>query len=511
LGESDEPFIYCGDHSNLAYECLEDSEEESKDKEGCGDDVQRNMGAADLLEWHHHKTNRRSMKDVVHNDTMPTSMGPVRQRAQLKKLHRMQKDQKKMISMNKNQPWPEKYFDRHPLRPMIKCDSHQLRKDNETKRTGRYNQLTPCLAVVKMNDMADRICDKRLNIWENGVEVPNKESPQDVEFCPFGLRFRLFVDGKEIGKSGTKMIRTLLGEELRWKGSMRDYHGIVFRVEGEIDITHIELAVKGGMARWSRGQGANIVRSMRLDNNLRWLVVMSVDGQEMSGEHTEENIKKFLCQERTEGVYDLCQLCCSGEGTRHREQLDDFNAYVRMPLEERQECGEELIRPLYYDRWDWRRGSVTHPTICGKKHLITARMMGNQVVQNRLKDLLDMGERSIDNAGRGATRSNIPGLNRFMMDELRKKELEPFISSLGSQDKKFGLVKIQREENETIMGKMEWEARINQGGLFNGKVVDINRASAALKKWREAIVFGFFLPESMNMKPIHEQCVLDTC
>ena len=131
---------------------------------------------------------------------------------------------------------------------------------------------------------------------------------------------------------------------------MRDYRGIVFRVEGEIYITHIEVAVKGGMARWSRGQGANIVRSMRLDDNLRWLVVMSVDGQEMPGEHKEENIKKFLCQERTEGVYDLCQYCGRDEGIRHREQLDDFNVYVRISLEEMQEYGEELIQPLCYDR-----------------------------------------------------------------------------------------------------------------------------------------------------------------
>ena len=105
--------------------------------------MQRNMGAADLLEWHQHKTSGRSMKDTVHNDMMPTPMGPVKQRAQLEKLHRMQKDLKKVISKNKNYPWPEKYFDRHPLRPMIKCDSHQLGKDDETKRTGRYKQLTP--------------------------------------------------------------------------------------------------------------------------------------------------------------------------------------------------------------------------------------------------------------------------------------------------------------------------------------------------------------------------------
>ena len=213
---------------------------------------------------------------------------------------------------------------------------------------------------------------------------------------------------------------------------MRDYDGIVFREEGEIDITHIELAVKGGMARWSRGQGANIVRSMRLDDNLRWLVVMSVDGQEMPGEHTEENIKKFLCQERTEGVYDLCQHCGRDKDIRHREQLDDFNAYVQMPLEEMQECVEELIQPLCYDRWDWRRGSVAHSTICGKNNLIAARMLGNQVVQNSLKDLLDQGERTIDNTIRGATRSSIPTIMRFMMDELRKKELELFTSSLGS-------------------------------------------------------------------------------
>ena len=102
-----------------------------------------------------------------------------------------------------------------------------------------------------------------------------------------------------------------------------------------MDITHIELVVKDGMARWRRGQGANIVRSMRLDSNIRWLVVMTVDGQEMPGEHTEENIRKFLCRERTEGIYDLCQHCGRDKGIQYREQLDDFNAYVRMPPEER--------------------------------------------------------------------------------------------------------------------------------------------------------------------------------
>ena len=93
----------------------------------------------------------------------------------------MQRDLKRMISMNKNQPWTEEYFDRHPLRPMIKCDSHQLRKDNETKRTG-YTQLTPCLTVVKMNDMVDRVCDLHFNIWVDGDEMLNKESLSSVEF-----------------------------------------------------------------------------------------------------------------------------------------------------------------------------------------------------------------------------------------------------------------------------------------------------------------------------------------
>ena len=171
------------------------------------------MGAADMLEWHQYKTNRRSMKDTVHNDIRPTPMDPVKQRAKLAKLDRMQKDLKRMISTNKNQLWPEKYFDRHPLRPMIKCDSYQLRKDDVTKITERYKQLTPCLAVIKMNDMADRVCDLHFNIWEDGEEIPNKESPTDVDFCPISLRFKLFVDVKKIGKSVTKMIRTLLSEE----------------------------------------------------------------------------------------------------------------------------------------------------------------------------------------------------------------------------------------------------------------------------------------------------------
>ena len=78
LGRSDEPFLYSGNQSNLAYECLEDSEEESDNEEGCGDSMQRNIGAADLLQWNQHKTNRRSMKDIVHNDKMPTPIGPVK-------------------------------------------------------------------------------------------------------------------------------------------------------------------------------------------------------------------------------------------------------------------------------------------------------------------------------------------------------------------------------------------------------------------------------------------------
>ena len=91
-----------------------------------------------------------------------------------------------------------------------------------------------------------------------------------------------------------------------------------------------------------------------------------------------------------------------------------------MPLDEMQECVEELIQPLCYDRWDWRIGPVSHSTICGKNNLIAARMLGNQVVHNRLKDSLDLGERTIDNTIRGSTRSSIPNSMRLMMDELRK-------------------------------------------------------------------------------------------
>ena len=72
-----------------------------------------------------------------------------------------------------------------------------------------------------------------------------------------------------------------------------------------------------------------------------------------------------------------------------------------------------------------------------------------------MKDLLDLEERTIDNAIRGSTRSSILNVMQFMLDELRKEELELFISSLGSQGNKFGLVKIQQEVNETIMGKSE--------------------------------------------------------
>ena len=61
------------------------------------------------------------------------------------------------------------------------------------------------------------------------------------------------------------------------------------------------------------------------------------------------------------------------------------------------------------------------------------------------------------------------------------------------------------------MDKSEWEAKIKQGGLFSGKAVDTNRTSGSLEKWREAIILGFFLPKSMNMKPIHKKGMLDIC
>ena len=43
---------------------------------------------------------------------------------------------------------------------------------------------------------------------------------------------------------------------------------------------------------------------------------------------------------------------------------------------------EHFVKPLSYSRWDPRRYSAQHPTICEKEEIITARALANLMIDD---------------------------------------------------------------------------------------------------------------------------------
>ena len=64
--------------------------------------------------WHRLQATRKPIREIVHNDTMPSNIGPVKPKKQYEKMEIFIKVANTWISDSSSRPWKEKSFDVHP-------------------------------------------------------------------------------------------------------------------------------------------------------------------------------------------------------------------------------------------------------------------------------------------------------------------------------------------------------------------------------------------------------------
>ena len=133
-------------------------------------------------------------------------------------MRRAHKAMKSWVSQNKQSPYKREYHDTHPHHPIIKVDSHQL--DKNGKPTGRHPTLTPNRALVKMNNLVDKIIEKNFLLKFRGLNY-TKSIPPDWRFDTHGLRFTFFVGGNAVNKSVVNQWWRMENDERRNKLAQR--------------------------------------------------------------------------------------------------------------------------------------------------------------------------------------------------------------------------------------------------------------------------------------------------
>ena len=101
--------------------------------------------------------------------------------------------------------WPDTSKDDNKKHPIFIVDSHQM-QDNG-KSSGRYKTMTPCLAFVTANEIADKVCSNTLGGMEGGnLMLSTMEPPLDVKHPPNTLIFYFSHMGQTMnGDTPTKI------------------------------------------------------------------------------------------------------------------------------------------------------------------------------------------------------------------------------------------------------------------------------------------------------------------
>jgi len=531
-GMPKEQYRFTGENANLSYECLDEDDSDDDDE----DDNVDPMTAHDILQWHRNKLDKEAQKNSVEWQSS-NFLGPYyNQEEQKKKLMDLQRTLRGMISNDPNKPWHEVDTDTNPHRICVTVRSHQFHKVTR-KPSGRFKELSPCKTLVQMNDMVDRVCDIIFDDDEEddalecdamecgeedgeGMEVELRRPTEDLPFEIFSLRFVIFFEGRQVTKNVSKLVKKQHNNERRLKLSARDYNGLLARNEDDIDITALELGNRGGSARTMRGQGSYRLRTQRLNSQFNFLTILDTDDSVPASllpleQLSDDIIKKYLKEEEFhKGVYNLCPHCGVELIKRHRLMVDDLrSSYLNLNKNERaiehnRSITDEVTLPTEVNRFDWRRSSPLHATICTMEPMIQARDLGNLLVNNAVKTLIDM---AVGYAVKYRFRNGTVTLYNHMMEEFKKYECETFLGSLGSSNGKYGIRKITRPTNITIRNYEEWRELIRTSNRINDKVHDKAIALASLEKYRYPVTLGVYPPESVNPVQVYNQHPLDTC
>ena len=128
--------------------------------------------------------------------------------------------------------WDRDYTnDKHPLRCILKVDSHKLNKSGtDIAQTPRYKNILPNLALTNANHFADIAAENSLKIKTEDLHDLD-DYPENSYYIPdSNLRFFLAWENKSVDKNTNKFIQSKLHEERKRRLGFKNAQGLGQRV-----------------------------------------------------------------------------------------------------------------------------------------------------------------------------------------------------------------------------------------------------------------------------------------
>jgi hypothetical protein len=183
-------------------------------------------------------------------------------------------------STNPLQPWPLKYIDTHPTRPVINVDSHQLHP-NFTK-ANRYPDLAPNLLLVSANQWADNIASYAIQALKLNHATYHPDSThaftQTIRH-PLGLRFHFSYNGHTIDNDISKTIWNISDAEYIGRAQRKARQGGAFRAQPWCQHACRLVPTQHARRRLFLGLAHSHTRSIYKDGNYRLAYIHLLEGR----------------------------------------------------------------------------------------------------------------------------------------------------------------------------------------------------------------------------------------
>ena len=486
------PFDFQYSREKPQYEYLGDDNGLGHDNETAGD-------LQSLLQWHYLNSNRVAPNEATHNDTLPINLGPVSNLAQQLKMTRAQRNMRTWVSYDTDKPFKEEYYDGHPHRPVIKVKSHQLDENSQCNQR-HSKEATPNITIARMNHGVDTMIERDFLLLNRGRQCISP-IPPNVPFDPHGMRYVLFVKGHAITKNVSKAILQMEDDERRHKSAQRDWQGLLARVENDVDLTAIEVGWSGGATQMMRAMGACHLRSQRQSKTYAYRHALHIEGYDTDPAKTETERKAFMCDERTEDLYQQCPFCSAKDIETHQSNIDEFHAYLDC-VKNDGNIGN-VQHPTSYDHYHPNRATPWHAHVCMLPSMRKAREIANTHIEEKLTQAFHIADKAMREAYI-PTSNSTPKLRDLLLRNLRAAELLPHLTSAGISGKYHRCTTVTRPQNETILTQEEWTRQFashrNCATITN-----------SIQNWPNAIECGIIKPETVPQIPSYRQCALDTC
>ena len=134
----------------------------------------------------------------------------------------------------KHSKWKKEYTDTHPIRCILKIDSHQLNEqgNNKAQKNSRYETLIPNLALLNANHWADKTATLGIELCKkNPKTIP---IPTDILIPPSDTRFNIIFNSQLMDKQQSTFIRDKLEQERLNRIKTKEFQGALFRLAKHI-------------------------------------------------------------------------------------------------------------------------------------------------------------------------------------------------------------------------------------------------------------------------------------